>query len=405
MRLTDTNEATTAHNTLVVGIVERHSPVRFDNTKLAAETQEASTHYADAIASLWPLNTPVETIKSAASIELQRDQLTETRYARVTAALIKRATVLCVAGQVHMAREAVKTEMSTCKSAAAGPTVATYALPVYNELPLHTEKYASESIQSFCQNRERFTYEMRKEAATSLLAAADLFRIDLSETETDTLQRSAGQGYGHVNNISDQLGLRSLKIARQNAVYARNLADLADEIGGSEAHALTLSDEALVKLAVTIDYADKTYGITHGEEFKIAEDVVFEYTHRVMTKAAEGVVPIGGYRYRREDLQRLPSDALGFVKLSTTRTRLMEPVVDQVLAAVKTAGADVVNRVLHNFHIQPMDQPRERPQHTNRGEFDRWAHIVDEYAPSTGAVDYGNQLEISLSSGITTLCN
>lgn len=141
------------------------------------------------------------------------------------------------------------------------------------------QKYAAynkdstiEAAEAFYDNRAKYPYAWRKEAAARLLAKAEQFDVVLPAYIETGLHKSAGLGYPTAETLEDALVIREQLACPEHREAIYKIAELVSEM--IETPSLRYDDELVGGLIESLDEFDTSLGQHKMAEVGLAEDII-----------------------------------------------------------------------------------------------------------------------------------
>jgi len=347
-RIVDHTEPSGSHSKLVTSIL---SQVGYDSDP-RLKSEKIASGFADPYAHLWPIDSPLSLIKSAASIAIQADQMTPERHKRVSDALYKAAGMMGLEGPVAVIRSHVRAKLrGSVKSASA--TI--YALPEIQRLPVSTADQTAASVAHFLKNRQNFSHGLRQKAAAALLDAADEQSVNIDASKRDKLEASAGRGIGHPAKLARAMADRAYRvIARctRDGVSLYKAASVIARMNGDMAHL----KQVATKAAAAMDLVDEKYDLRrhYGISLEFPDDAAFCTVYTKAASAASKLISINGCAYWKEDIARIPAENFDILDPEMPAKVASQDGRTSPEALAKFAGRGLA-RVLRGFGIQSAD--------------------------------------------------
>lgn len=171
--------------------------------------------------------------------------------------------------------------------------------PIPNSASL---KLAAERLYA---DRHRYTYPMRKFAATRILKAQTRMKAELQPETTDFLIRAAGNGGAIPMDIATKLAQRAIMVKKSDPDAAMGLAKIAEAIENDT----YLPHEQLEKLASLVDSVDQRTGLYkyYHDGVELPEEFIFNIQEKEAQAFVDAHVQLTtGTAYALKDLQKLP---------------------------------------------------------------------------------------------------
>ena len=166
-------------------------------------------------------------------------------------------------------------------------------------------KAAAEWLFSY---QDRLPFYDRNTVARRILEKAAAFGADIDVFHTDFLEKQAGQGVCDPEDVYKMILQRS-RLASIPA-HKAELVKLAETI--KDKPRIALQPDSLVKLAVTMDMADRAMGLKpsdYNEIIQRPEDVIFSATFTKVASARQELCALTtGNVYHREQFEKLSRD-------------------------------------------------------------------------------------------------
>lgn len=349
----DQTEVSGSHSTLVKSIRERAGVVK------CASVNTSVGLFADTDQKLWPVGNENEILDSAISIELQRGNMTNAKYARVAGVVDNAARTFRIHDQVKAARAQVtfESQQALVKSASA----VTYALPAIEAFPINSPDEIAKSASLFAETRMSYPLPWRHAAATSILDAADKSNVKLASATRCTLETSAARGLGALSRVGLSMLHRAQKIAKISPEAAAAMTKAASAIASIKPKSLKELHGILQKAALAMDVADEKFKLRYGygSLFDAPEDVAFSTNLAKVAAASDGLVFVHGVAYRKDELKKATVGA--FKALSKSAASMADedgvhinPNKLPKFAAEAKVSSGAVSKVLQGFGIRPV---------------------------------------------------
>lgn len=384
----DQTEKSGAHRLLVTSVLERDGLVKEASAKFAEISEGAEL--ADPWNKLWPIGNSQEIIESAVSIELQRTKMADARYWRVVGAVNKAAALHQCLPAVRAARERVAVESRTEKTAG----VVNYALPEAGAFPINTSGNVNASITEFCENRAKLPHPWRQKVATAIIEASRKYPdgdVRATREQWDTLEKSAGTGFGLPHPVARQLVRRAEFIVRRNPRVAYGLYKMAIALAEMDTPAPADLMETMKHATRVMDEVDDRYDLRHryGKELEFPEDVAFTTTPVKMATAREVLLQVGGKIYQKTEIAGIKAAAFNvlgkeFVDSIRDANENIDP--DKFEAAVKSAvesklaSPSVFDRVMRGFGVRSVNPSEDTQAKVVDGsEINNWKRVAESF--------------------------
>ena len=276
------------------------------------------TAFADQIGKKFPVHTKEACYLSYAYFKRQKDQFSKRAASRVEQKFNDMGRFWDIEGELDkLAADLMpKREKQAATEDDYALTVAHEGTPLHY-FPINNRKAIEKSAEELVEHRSNFTYEMRKEAAQTLMGAYIREGYPLSAVP-NTVQAMAGYGLTTKAAAVNELD-RRVKFAKttNEKKAAAPIKKLASSIKKMDDEVLTA--ETLVKIAGVVDVFDRCLGVTkhYGAEFEFPEDVLFGFTKSAADKVKNELVTMqNGSAYWLQDLVKASEafDVLGDMK-------------------------------------------------------------------------------------------
>lgn len=382
-KIVDQTEVSGAHNLLITSVLARGELVKEASDKSASVADAASCVFADPLARLWPLDSADNTVKSAVSLELQKDGMFAARYLSCRRAIEKAADFHGCLDTIGDARRLVDAEKSaTVKEAA----TVKYAVAAVNEIPL-TGSDAADTVKtaaaSLLERRGDFPLPLRREGAREILKFAATHNVVVPVKTAWALESMAGYGVGLPVVVARQLAARAEKVARLHPEVAVELLKSAIQLGQITDASYEFLHPMMTKAAEVMDEVDNRMGVITGQDGILSpEDAAFQFPTAQISQAAGSAVDVGGQIYNKDDVSNIPPAAFAPVDPgmpgSVASDDDEEKTDPEKLAKVASGRGDVMERVMRGFGVRPMTvgEPEDSSRRIVAGELERWANIA-----------------------------
>ena len=380
--LYDQTEKSGAHRLLVTSLLERRGQVKSASEKPFEVDGNVVPRFADKVANMWPLISANAIIESAASIELQRHDIPDLKYARLMEEVHKAASLFQCLADVADARHAVdeETRYATDTVKQAGPQ---WALPETGEFPIQNKDATENSIEVFCIKRAAYPYPWRVKAASALLDAADRQGATVLFECRNMLDASAGNGFGLPIPVAREIAHRASKIAHRDPGLAVQMYEHAVDLAGSKINDPEELRKTMKSACSAMDMIDDKFDLRgdYGRELSFPEDVAFHTTTTKIAAAQDVFINIGDYVYLKSEVATVKAAAFRVVSpefaAEISNGQFVDP--DKLSEHAKIASPSVLSRVMHGFGVKPV-QATEHNQASiiPCDEMSRWANIAGE---------------------------
>jgi len=313
--------------------------------------------FADDHAKLWPLSTREEFLKSAASIEIQRDVIAPQRFSRLQEALDKAASLHEARYDWEQVRAAVAGAAGegSEKRASAG-----FAVPA---MSLYSLDNPERAVEQFLADRARLPYRMRKTAATALLSTG----AAVDPETRDTLERIAGLAVPDTDKMARMLADTADLIARNHPREAVELFKAASHVARVTSH-----EEALGLLEPVVEALDVWN--TSGTP----EEDLCPFGNTKAAAVANSFVDLGGL-YPKAALATIPADVVPTAEDVADADGLIDPEKLEAAFASRKVASDVFERVMQGFGLRATGaKPDRRQPDVTDEELRLWEHKAAE---------------------------
>lgn len=252
--------------------------------------------FADIIDRKFPIHNKVSSFLSYAYFLRQRDDIEKNAASRLDGAFKSAASMWNLKAEFMCLRR------DLAKKAAAPAPATVYALTANGTpfFPVDTPANLQKSADSLIENRGKFPYPMRKEAATNMLKAGLRMSIP-TRIMPEEIHRMAGMGICSKEAVQHELdrrvGLVDAK-QREAAEPIQKLAFQLDALGQPD-------NTMLQKIAAIIDVFDRSVGLTklYGTALPYPEDTLFSWTEKTANEIRDDCVTmITGTTYSLREL-------------------------------------------------------------------------------------------------------
>jgi hypothetical protein len=282
-------------------IVELPGFVKEADVKEERETADLPREsFADPIVRKFPIHTKASAFLSYAYFLKQAADLQGLGRVRAELGFKKAASIWNLKGEFkHLREQFAPKETHTKIACAISKNGAEF-------FPIDTPKNIYASATSLVENRERFPFELRKEASTKIMNAASIAGLPLS-TIPSAVHRMAGYGLTTKAAAQGEVS-RRLSYLRSNAhneVLTESMKKLSEVVNSIAID--VVAGEDLTKIAVALDLFDRATGITgrYGDDIPFPEDVLCAFTkHAADELSSNLVVLVNGSTYHLYDLEK-----------------------------------------------------------------------------------------------------
>lgn len=323
----DLNGAQLAHYTALYPLPEFVKQA--DTQEVFGELSEklADNQFADRASKTFPCHTKAATWASALHFFNKQAAIEPDRRLRIHRALEKFAAYWTILPEFCSLRNQVEAQVKTAKELL--PDSEYLAVVDYENdtrerfQPLRTTMEIKQAAEWMKKYRQDFKLVERVKMANRLLDKAEELGTTLDDMEY--FERQAGRAIGNMAEIKQAFEQRThfFKDAEQRKTWQAGIAAL-DDLKAD----IALDPAIAIKLAETLDKADRELGLTggYGELLKRPEEVVFATT---FSKAAESIdqhVSTQSNRiYNKEEFKKLATPSLE----SLFGTEFVNSVVDE----------------------------------------------------------------------------
>jgi len=258
-----------------------------------------SSAFADVIGKKFPMHTKASAFLSYAYYRDQQDKFTKEAQARILSKFESAAEIWGIRTELRQIDAAY---VPTAEKQASSDN---YALSAgsSNFFPIDTPANTVRSANDLIDCRGNFPYEMRKQAATSIMKAAvahGFATIDLPEE----LHRMAAFGLCDKTAAVNEINRRVAYASGMRSPLAKSMANLSSDVENST----RLAPEDMVKVAEIVDTVDRELKITelYGTNFEFPEDVFFgAFTEKTASHIKSSTVQmITGNAYSLDQLSK-----------------------------------------------------------------------------------------------------
>lgn len=328
-----------------------------DVTQQIEVNQLPKESFADPANRKFPVHTKVAAYLAYAYYQTQRDGMDKRTVAFLDNQFSKVASFWNIKAEYKSINDAYSkaTEKVAAESA--------YALQIGVEkfFPINTPSEILKSAEELVANRSMLTYNMRREAATSIMKAAAAANINV-DVLPNPVHSMAGFGLTTKTAAINELAYR-INVAGGEAV-SKPVNVCIQALGAIKSD--ILGGEVAVKLASILDELDRSARLTdkYGEQLPFPEDVLFGFTKVAAVREHNGLVSmVDGTTYKLADMQKAASAFLVLGDMSKDVFNGLHGLelhkVADFVATLPRTDAEVLKSALDTAGVHPVKSTKE----------------------------------------------